>query len=244
MIRALLWDLDGTLLNFKAAEAAAIRSLFKDFGFGPCTDEMIRTYARINDAYWKKLERGEMAKPEILVRRFADFFAGEGLDPAQALAFNQRYQLALGDTIVFCDEGDCIVQDLKGRIPQYGVTNGTLAAQTKKLERSGLGALFDGVFISDQIGYEKPDVRFFTPVFAQLAEDVPGITKEEILIIGDSLTSDMLGGIRAGIRTCWYHPVEEQGAATAGQDEAHQMAIDHEIRDLHEIYGILGMNQK
>ena len=64
MIRALLWDLDGTLLNFKAAETAAIRSLFKDFGFGPCTDEMIRTYARINDVYWKKLERGELTPAE------------------------------------------------------------------------------------------------------------------------------------------------------------------------------------
>ena len=242
MIKALLWDVDGTLLNFKAAEAAAIRALFAEFGFGPCTDEMIHTYTQINDVYWKKLERGEMKKPEILVRRFEDFFTAEGLDPAQAPAFNARYQLALGDTIVFCDEGDKIVADLKGRIPQFAASNGTLTAQTKKLKRSGLGELFDGAFISDQIGFEKPDVRFFIPVMERLNEAVPGIRKDEILIIGDSLTSDIQGGINAGILTCWYHPAEASGAATAVT--ADRPRVDYEIRDLHEIYPILGLEMK
>ena len=242
MIRALLWDVDGTLLNFKAAEAAAIRALFAEFGFGECTDAMIRTYTQINDVYWKKLERGEMKKPEILVRRFEDFFAQVGQDPTLAPSFNTRYQLALGDTIVFCDEGDKIIADLKGRIPQFGVTNGTLAAQTKKLERSGLGELFDGVFISDQIGFEKPDARFFIPVIERLEQEIPGIRKDEVLIVGDSLTSDILGGVNAGIQTCWYHPAQAMGAAVGAT--ADRPRVDYEIRTLHEIYPIIGLEMK
>ncbi len=239
MIRALLWDVDGTLLNFKAAEKAAIRTLFAEYGFGDCTDAMLATYAEINDAYWKKLERGEMEKPQILVRRFEDFFSVIGVDPGLSAGFNKKYQLALGDTIVFCDEADQIVADLKGRIPQYGASNGTLAAQTKKLERSGLDQLLDGAFISDRIGFEKPDARFFIPVFERLEADVPGIRKDEILIVGDSLTSDIQGGVNAGIRTCWYHPEVAAGAAV--DETAERPCIDYEIRDLHEIYDILDL---
>ena len=237
MIRALLWDIDGTLLNFKAAEKAAIQALFPQFGFGECPDSQIAVYSSINDRYWQMLERGEMEKPAILVGRFREFFETIGLDPAKAEAFNARYQLALGDTIVFCDHGDEIVRDLKDRIPQYAVTNGTLDAQTKKLRVSGLGQLLDGVFISDQIGFEKPDPRFFIPVMEKLNQDLPGIRGEEILLIGDSLTSDMKGGVNAGLRTCWYHPVVETGAAVGAG--THDLPIDFEITDLHEIYTIL-----
>ena len=226
LIRALLWDIDGTLLNFKAAEKAALKALFQSFDLGECTDDMVSRYTVINDRYWKMLEKGEMEKPKILVERFRAFFETEGVDASRASEFNAAYQLALGDTIIFCDHGDEIVRDLKGKIPQYAVTNGTLTAQTKKLKNSGLDLLLDGAFISDQIGFEKPDKRFFEPVF----EELKGLKKDEILIIGDSLTSDMQGGVNAGIQTCWYHPKIS---------EATNLPIDHEIRDLHEIYRIL-----
>ena len=233
MIKALLWDIDGTLLDFEAAEREAIRTLFREFGFGVCTDEMIARYSVINQEYWRKLERGEMEKPRILVERFRDFFLAEGLDASQASAFNERYQITLGDTIVFRDHSDRIVADLQGKIPQYGVTNGTKRAQIKKLVNSGLDQLLDDTFISDVIGYEKPDPRFFTPVLERLSRDVPGIRKEEILIIGDSLTSDMAGGYRTGLKTCWYNPKWKKGK------EQPPFPIDHILQDLNQIYVLL-----
>ena len=114
----LLWDVDGTLLDFQAAERAAIRSLFADFSFGECTDEMIGRYSAINREYWNKLERGEMTKPQILEGRFREFFEAEGLDISAAAAFNTAYQERLGDTIVFRDDSFRLVESLRGQVSQ------------------------------------------------------------------------------------------------------------------------------
>lgn len=92
-IQAILWDVDGTLLDFSAAEKAAIQTLFLAFGLGPCSDESVARYAAINDAYWKRLERGEITKREVLLDRFREFFGELGLDPALAEPFNARYQV-------------------------------------------------------------------------------------------------------------------------------------------------------
>ncbi len=224
---ALLWDVDGTLLDFLAAEKAAIKKLFGEFGLGECTDAMIARYSEINRRYWEALERGELTKPVILVRRFADFFAEYGIDTAVAEPFNELYQVRLGDTVVFCDGSYDIVASLRGRVKQYAVSNGTIAAQELKLRNSGLGELFDGVFLSERLGCEKPAAGFFERVF----EAVGPVDRERVLIIGDSLTSDMAGGNNAGIKTCWYNPGAAPNSTLA--------RIDYEIRDLHEIYGIL-----
>ena len=92
MITTLLWDVDGTLLDFIAAEKAAIRKLFREYHLGECTDKMLARYSKINRSYWVKLENGEMTKPEILVGRFHDFFDSEGLDTSIAAEFNEKYQ--------------------------------------------------------------------------------------------------------------------------------------------------------
>ena len=81
MIRAILWDVDGTLLDFGAAESAAVKRLFLEFGLGPCTDEAVRRYSAINERYWQRLERGEISKPQVLEGRFREFFSLEGIDP-------------------------------------------------------------------------------------------------------------------------------------------------------------------
>ena len=199
--RYLLWDIDGTVLDFKAAEKAAIKSLFAKFGFGQCTDEMVARYSAINDRYWKALEKKEMTKPQILVERFKEFFAEEGIDTDYAVSFNSEYQVALGDTIVFCDNAGELLKDLKGKYVLAAVTNGTKKAQDKKLSESGLDRIFDYIFISEEIGVEKPDAEFFRYVSEVMGIDDP----KEALIIGDSLTSDILGGNNASIDTCWYN---------------------------------------
>ena len=123
MITTILWDVDATLLDFLAAEKAAIKKLFQEFDLGECTDEMIRRYSKINRSYWEQLECGELTKPEVLVGRFREFFETEGICSDVAEAFNERYQLCLGDTIVFRDDSYEIVKSLRGKVKQYVVSN-------------------------------------------------------------------------------------------------------------------------
>ncbi len=227
MIEAILWDVDATLLDFHAAEKAAILKLFQKFGLGECTDEMLQRYVKINRGYWERLERGELDRSQVLVGRFQEFFAKEGLDISAAPAFNEAYQLALGDTIVYRDDCYQIIKSLRGKVKQYVVSNGTVAAQEKKLRLSGLGALMDGIFLSEDLGVEKPNIEFFDKVFAQIGD----IDKKKVVIVGDSLTSDIRGGNNAGILTCWYNP--------EATERMEQVQVDYEIRDLHEIYQIL-----
>ena len=292
MIKTILWDVDRTLLDFDAAERAAIQSLFVEFGLGECSEEQVARYSVLNMKYWEKLERGEITKPQVLVGRFEEFFAEEGIDVSLAPQFNDAYQLRLGDTIVYRDDSYEIVKSLRGKVRQCVVSNGTVVAQTKKLTRSGLGALMDGVFLSEQLGAEKPKKEFFDQVFAaigpvekgetmivgdSLTSDIRGtvvaqtkkltrsglgalmdgvflseqlgaekpkkeffdqvfaaigpVEKGETMIVGDSLTSDIRGGDNAGIVTCWYNP--------EGIKAPEDYRIDHEIRDLHEVYGLL-----
>ena len=188
---------------------------------------MAARYSTINDSYWKRLERGEINKQQVLLGRFREFFSELGIDPDLAEPFNARYQVALGDTIVYRDDSLEIIKALHGRVKQYVVSNGTVVAQTKKLSRSHLGEWMDGVFLSEQLGAEKPSPRFFRQVFAAL----PDLEKDEMLLVGDSLTSDMKGGVQAGIPTCWYNP--------GRLPRPEGMGITCEIQDLHQVFDLL-----
>lgn len=202
MYKYLLWDIDGTVLNFLASEAYAIRKLFKKYKIGECSDEMIKQYSEINLKYWQKLERNELTKPEILVERFREFFGIIGVNTAIAEKFNKDYQITLGDYIEFVDKAEEVLLSLKGKYILVAVTNGTKVAQEKKLQLSGLNKIFDAIFISENVGAEKPNKKYFDYVFEKLCVT----NKKEVLLIGDSLTSDMKGGIVAGVDTCWFNP--------------------------------------
>lgn len=227
MIKVLLWDIDGTLLNFLAAEKAAMKKCFEVCGIGECTDEMIARYSKINRKYWEMLERGEITKPQVLIGRFEEFFESEGIVTDCATEFNKEYQVRLGDTICFCDNGHELVKSLKGRVKQYAVTNGTKIAQDKKLAKSGLVELFDAVFISEEIGVEKPGVGFFEKVWDKIGK----YKSDEVMIIGDSLTSDIQGGNNAGILCCWYNP---KGAVNYTG-----VRVDYEIDNLQKVKEII-----
>lgn len=227
MYSIILWDIDGTLLDFEMAEAAAIRSLYRDYGFGECTDRALLNYNQINKKYWRNMELGLIGKQEVLVGRFREFLSLEGLDASLAESLNDEYQLRLGDTINFCENAWELVNDLKGKVRQYAVTNGTLRAQEKKLRNSGLDKIFDDVFISEVVGYEKPSVKFFEGVYEKIGRP----DKAQMLIVGDSLTSDIRVGNRGGIKSCWYNPL-----AKANEDNEH---VDYEIRSLNELPTII-----
>ena len=227
-IKVLLWDIDGTILNFLEAEKNAIRQGFAEFNLGECTDEMLAKYSAINKKYWERLERNEITKPQVLEGRFYEFFESEGIRTDVAADFNSRYQVNLGNTICFNDDAYELVSSLKGKVKQYAVTNGTKVAQANKLKRSGLDQIFDGVFISDEIGVEKPMQGFFDAVW----EKIGPVQKDEVMIIGDSLSSDILGGNNAGILCCWYNPKK--------QKRPEDLRIEYEIENLQEVLEILG----
>ena len=226
-INVILWDVDGTLLDFSAAERRALEDCFRSFQMGPCTPELLARYSQINRTYWRRLERGELTKPQVLLGRFEEFFAEEGIDVSLAPQFNDAYQLRLGDTIVYRDDSYEIVKSLCGKVRQCVVSNGTVVAQTKKLTRSGLGALMDGVFLSEQLGAEKPKKEFFDQVFAAIGP----VEKGETMIVGDSLTSDIQGANNYGLACCWFNPKK------APKPES--LHVDYEIRDLRELYDIV-----
>lgn len=227
MIKTLLWDVDGTLLDFSKAEDYGIRKCFEVFSLGECTDEMLSRYSEINRKYWEMLERGELTKPAVLRGRFQEFFETEGLEFDKIDDFNLEYQYRLGDKVFFCDNALETVQYFKGKINQYAVTNGTFTAQDRKLKQSGLDKIFDEVFISDKIGFEKPSIDFFNAV-----QDVIGtFNRDEVMIIGDSLTSDIKGGNNADILCCWYNP--------HGAEKKDNLRIDYEITDIAQVREII-----
>lgn len=201
MIRCVLWDIDGTLLNFKKAQYVALYKCFKCFN-EYLDDEMVNRYDHINHGYWLMLEENKISKSELLVKRFIDFFEiyNVKIDP---VSFNEMYQVELGKTYVFNDGGKETVLKLKEMgVKQFAITNGTKVAQLGKLTGSGLIDLLDEIFISEDVGYEKPSVNFFKPVEEKLNEY--GISKEECLIIGDSDSSDMALARNVSIKGIHY----------------------------------------
>lgn len=227
MIKYVLWDIDGTLLNFSLAEAKAIRACFEEFGFGDLTDDRLDEYKKINMKYWKALERGEISRQEVLEGRFREFFEKYSYDTRRVAAFNIRYQENLGKTYVFNKNAYEAVRYLSKNYIQFAATNGLAVAQNGKLEGAGLDKIFKESFISELIGYEKPSYEFFSYVF----DRVGSAKKDEYIIIGDSLTSDIAGGLRVGIKTIWFNPEKI--------DKPDDITVDYEINDLIEVKNIL-----
>lgn len=226
MFKVLLWDIDGTVLNFKIAEYNGMKAAFEELGLGTCTDEKIAEYSAINNKYWERLEKGEITKNQVLIGRFEEFIAINGYN-ISAKTLCETYEGKLADTIVPIENSIELLQELSLVFNQYAVTNGAFNVQRKKLANSGLDDILDGSFISDSVGYEKPSSKFFDYVF----DNIIKVNKDEILIIGDSLTSDMTGGNNAGIKTCWYNPNHYKN--TKGVN------IDYEISILEDIKNII-----
>ena len=222
----ILWDVDQTLLDFKKSEDYAIRYCFRKFG-KEASDEAVAIYSRINEGFWKRIEKGEINRKDALVQRFEQLFQQIGEQDMDAGAFQKEYAEALGSVYYYLDDSYELVKNLRGIYRQYLVTNGVTLTQMKKLRLSGFDQLADGIFVSEQIGIPKPHKDFFEKCFSMIS----GFCKEKAVIVGDSLSSDMRGGNNAGIATCWYNP--------AGLKNLSDVKIDYEIRNLKEIWDIL-----
>ncbi|MEG2097753.1 MAG: YjjG family noncanonical pyrimidine nucleotidase [Pseudoflavonifractor sp.] len=196
----LLFDADNTLLDFDAAERRALDETLAEYGYPVC-DDTRAVYLAANRALWDQFDRGEVSRAHLVVERFAALQAalGGSRDPAEMNRFYLA-RLACG--------GDLLpgALDLCAKLaPDYRlaiVTNGVASAQRGRFARSGLGAYIPHLFISEDLGYQKPQREFFEAVLSALGNPDP----QRVLVIGDSLAADIQGAINAGLDSCWYHP--------------------------------------
>jgi 2-haloacid dehalogenase len=201
MFDIIFLDLDDTIFDFGAAEANALEIVLRQFGL-TATKELTQTYSRINDAHWKRLERGELTRREVQIGRFSAFFAEIGVD-TNAEEANRIFMDAIAETVCFYDGAEQLLRELRTLGKRvYVVSNATRSVQLRRLEKARLLDFFDDVFLSEDIGSQKPSRLFFDRCF----EMVPSMKLDRSIILGDSLTSDILGGINAGIATCWFNP--------------------------------------
>lgn len=222
----ILWDLDGTLLDFSYSQHFSLCKCLEEIGVTP-TEEMVERYSEINESWWQRLERGEVSKIQLLTGRFQELFAEYGIVCADVNRFREDYEQYLGSVYKYQDNSLEICKSLQGKCRQFIVTNGITITAVKKLKLSGFTDIMEKVFISEQLGVPKPQKIFFDKVF----ETIPEVPKDRILIVGDSLSSDMRGGNNAGIATCWYNPK----AAVNTTD----VQVDFSIGHLKEVVGIV-----
>ena len=221
----LLFDADDTLLDFKLGEHRAITATLSEAGL-PTDDEVIATYSRINDNLWKMLERGEVTKDRLKVLRFTQFCEHYGFDRDGA-ALAESYVENLKKQTVLLDGAEDVCRTLYGKYKMYIITNGIEAVQTARFGGCAIKEYFEKCYISDAIGVAKPKKGFFDAV----AADIEGFDASRALVIGDSLTSDIKGGVEYGIDTCWLNPL--------GKEAPEGMDITYVIKDIRELTDIL-----
>ena len=222
--KTLFFDLDNTILDFTATEKKAIKGLLAKHGLGG-TDEQAAAYSKVNQMYWEMYERKEIVKDEILWGRFKTFLENEKID------FD--YRILADDYFNFLSVGHDLVEnsmEVLERCKKAGyvlcaTTNGIIRTQTRRIKLAGHDKIFDYIVISEEIGFQKPTVEYFECAMEKSNQS----DKSKILIIGDSQSSDILGGINSGIDTCWFNP---KGAAP-------KYKTQFEIHNLLELCDIL-----
>ena len=193
-------DLDDTILDFLKAEEVALSKTLKEFDIEP-TNETVALYSSINDSLWKKLETNEMTREQILVTRFKMLFEQLNVDDDYALA-NETYKQNLSNGHWFIDGAEELLENLYKKHRLYIVSNGTTSVQKGRIKSANIEKYFEGIFLSQDIGYNKPSAKFFENCFKQIKD----FDKNNAIILGDSVSSDILGGINAGIKTCLFDP--------------------------------------
>lgn len=199
--KVLLIDLDDTLLDFQKSEEYAIRKTMETLKINP-TDELVSVYKQINQKYWKMFERKEISRDDLLKARFKEFCELLNLQNKDYAIINDTYFNNLS-TMPFEIEGAYdFLEKLSQYYDIYVITNGVKKVQEKRLSLVNIGKFFKKIYISEEIGYHKPQLEYFNYVL----NDLHITNKNEVLIIGDSLSSDIQGGINSDIDTMWYNP--------------------------------------
>ena len=225
MLEFLFIDLDDTILDFHKAEHVALGKTLQTFGLEP-NEQVLGRYSQINKGYWERLERKEVTREALLVDRFADLFAEFGLlvNPAQCA---RTYEKNLGTGHYFLPGAEEAVKSLSKKYKLYLASNGTSHVQAGRLESAKLAPYFEEIFVSQEMGANKPDRLYFERCF----EKIPGFDVKKSMIVGDSLSSDILGGKQMGMMTCWVNP--------AGKPCSEALRPDYEIPALSHLEALL-----
>ena len=222
----LLFDADNTLFDFDEANVSSFRAVCAYAGLA-FTPELFACFDRHNNAAWARFDRGELTKDETVLERFRAFFAAEGIRGLEPAACNRIHLASLSNATYLMPHAAEVIAKLRETHHIHLITNAVEAVQRGRLGRSALAPLIEEAFISEAAGAAKPSVEYFDYVFAH----IDGITRENCLVIGDSLTSDIQGANNYGLACCWFNPKK------APKPES--LRVDYEIRDLRELYGIV-----
>lgn len=225
MIKFVFLDLDETLLDFHRAEAVGLEKTLLDFDV-PCDGAVKSRFSAINLAQWKRLERGELTRDQVKLRRFEILLEELGV-VRDAEAVRVRYEEYLSIGHYFLPRAEALLEALYGKYKLYIASNGTTAVQQGRIKSAGIARYFEAIFFSEDLGYVKPQREFFDACF----KTIPDFDPAQAIILGDSLTSDIRGGINAGIKTCWFNP---NGTQNSGETQP-----DFEIRTLAEFPELL-----
>lgn len=225
MLKTIFLDVDDTILDFRKAEAAAIRRTLEGLGIDPAP-ETTALYSRINARQWELLEEGRLTRAQVLTRRFDLFFGELGVERSSFEA-QKTYEHLLSQGHWFMPGAEALLETLFGCYDLYIVSNGTGTVQDGRIASACISRYFRDIFISERIGFDKPRREFFDACF----ERIPDFDRSRAIIVGDSLTSDICGGINAGIMTCWYNP--------RGKQRREDIVPDLEISDLMQLPPLL-----
>jgi len=223
--RWILFDADGTLFDYEQSELNALTRTFDQHGLR-FDSGVHRTFAEINGGLWKDFEQGKVSSRELRALRFEKLAVA--LDyRLDATAFSAQYLLNLGAEHTLLPGASEIVENLAQRFGLLLATNGFAEVQRSRISSSIIRPFFDGIVISEEIGFVKPDPNYFVEVFSQLGNP----DKAEVLMVGDSLSSDIAGGSGFGIDTCWFNP--------AGRPNDTSVEPTYEIGELEEVVAIV-----
>lgn len=223
----ILFDIDNTLLDFSRTEAFALEQslISNNVTFTP---EHLTGYRTINHQYWYDFEAGKVTLPELKVGRFQSFLDSINLT-ADAAEFSSMYRNFLSQGSFLLDDAEDIVKTLAENYSLHIITNGFSTVQRPRLAASPITKYFESITISEEVGFKKPEPEIFDIVFK--AMDNPD--KSQAIIIGDSLSSDIQGGINYDIDTCWYNP--EQKAAPKDFNITHVISNLNELNTIFQI---------
>ena len=225
MIEYLFLDLDDTILDFHKAERIAIGKVMDHYGVEPTEERRLR-YHEINKWHWHQLELKNMTRDQVLEGRFAVFFEELGIR-VDRYAVARLYEEYLSQGHWFLPGAEEAVDTLSKKYRLFLASNGTASVQKGRMTSANLYRFFEKVFVSQEIGHNKPSLEYFEAAFSQ----IPGFHKSKCLMVGDSLTSDILGGINAGLKTCWINPTHAPHPA--------EIVPDYEIEHLHQLEALL-----
>lgn len=222
-VKVLFLDIDNTLLDFHAAAEESMAHCFQLFGLQYCP-EMFPVFQTENDKIWRRIEKGELTIADLRNVRWQAILGKLGLE-ADGAAMEDEFKKGLHTSAVPVEGAEEILPYLHGKYRLCAASNGPYEQQIHRLQKAHLLSYFEHCFVSEKMGAEKPSRQFFQRCFDVL----PGIHPEETMIIGDSLSADIAGGLEMGMKTCWYD--KEKTGKT--------VSADFVIQDLNELRTIL-----